>query len=179
MVFPRPVPGCSSSRSDVLATLVEPWLISLFQRCAFVAKLVKVRRDCWWKGVWGAVRGLLGSRAQTPASWGAVSPRGFLGIRAHFRGSGESRALSFTRGSRERSCELVWGVVRLRGRLGSHAPAHRLREGAVPFDAPRPSSSHPLIRRPAPRAPQPRRPPRDGSRGRAARGRGGPRHRRA
>ena len=28
MVFPRPVPGSSSSRSDVLATLVEPWLIS-------------------------------------------------------------------------------------------------------------------------------------------------------
>ena len=80
-----------------------------------------------WKGVWGAVRGLLGSRAQTPASWGAVSPRGFLGIRAHFRGSGESRALSFTRGSRERSCELVWGVVRLRGRLGSRAACHRKR----------------------------------------------------
>ena len=35
MVFPRPVPGCSSSRSDVLATLVEPWLIS---RCKALVK---------------------------------------------------------------------------------------------------------------------------------------------
>ena len=36
MVFPRPVPGCSSSRSDVLATLVEPWLISRCSCCPYV-----------------------------------------------------------------------------------------------------------------------------------------------
>ena len=39
-----------------------------------------------WKGVWGAVRGLLGSRAQTPGSWGAVSPRGVPGDPCAFSG---------------------------------------------------------------------------------------------
>ena len=76
MVFPRPVPGCSSSRSDVLATLVEPWLISRSSFCC----------DASWRGS----DGLSGPHSALEAFIGILicrrdTQQGVVSTRAHAR----------------------------------------------------------------------------------------------
>ena len=76
MVFPRPVPGCSSSRSDVLVTLVEPWLISRSSFCC----------DASWRGSGG----LSGPHSALEAFIGILicrrdTQQGVVSTRAHAR----------------------------------------------------------------------------------------------